>query len=374
LERGVAVIVSNVKRLLKRRKMNLGAMEFILRNLHPQTNWDGFDQVDCVIEAAVENIKIKQNIFEKLEKACPNASILATNTSTIDLNEVGLKMQSKSKLVGLHFFSPAHIMPLLEIIRIEDTSEQCIATCMTLAKKIKKTPVLVKNCVGFTANRMFFPYGQAGCLLLEHGISPYRIDKALETFGMPMGVFKMCDLSGLDISVHVGGIMRSAYGERSYGSKANDQLVNAKRLGQKNGLGWYDYKKNRPVPNPKVVAPLIAQAQAEAKVPASRIEKASKSLSDADLVEILLFTIANEGFRILDEGLAIREGDIDVCSVAGYGFPSVRGGVIKHARTSGLKYVVDRLNFYANFFEEQRIRNFFAPCARLVQEAKNSRT
>ena len=196
-----------------------------------------------VIEAVIENIELKQGVFVDLEKATRPDCILASNTSTIDLEVIGAKTKAQDRIVGTHFFSPAHVMPLVELVRSKQTSPATLNSAIALAKQIKKTPVTVGNCVGFLINRIFFPYGQTALLLVDQGIDPYRVDKALFDFGMPMGPFRMSDLAGVDVAKFAGGIMAEAYKDRTYISTLVDHLFDAKRFGEKTGSGYYKYQR-----------------------------------------------------------------------------------------------------------------------------------
>ena len=373
LEAGVGRIVDQMVRVINSRKMPMYALEVMMRGLKAQTTYDGFDKLDLVIEAAVESIKLKQAIFAELEGVVNDSCILASNTSTIDLEVVGQRTHSQQRIIGLHFFSPAHIMPLLEIIRTKHTSPEVIASCMQLSKAIGKTPVLVANCVGFAANRGFFPYGQAATLLVDAGLDPYRIDRALEAFGMPIGVFKMTDLSGVDIAIHVTQTIQAAYGDRTYLSTAVKQLYDAKRLGQKSGKGWYDYgKANKPQPDPKSITPVVQQARKDAKgLPTLD----SAAVSDSDIVEMILFPVVNEFMRLVSERMVNSHADVDVVSVMGYAFPAWRGGVLWWAEDGvegGFRRVRDRLNEFAEKLGKNntQARAFYKPCDYLQQQAQ----
>ena len=370
LEAGVGRIVDQMVRVINSRKMPMYALEVMMRGLKAQTTYDGFDKVDLVIEAAVESIKLKQAIFAELEGVVNQRCILASNTSTIDLEVVGQRTHSQQRIIGLHFFSPAHIMPLLEIIRTKHTSTDVIAACMQLSKGIAKTPVLVYNVVGFAANRGFFPYGQAAGLLVDAGLDPYRIDRALEAFGMPIGVFKMTDLSGVDIAIHVSQTIQSAYSDRTYFSTAVKQLYDAKRLGQKTGQGWYKYGKgNKPQPDPKAIAPVLQQAKKDAQaIP----QLPADTVSDSDIVEMLLFPVVNEFLRLVGERMVNSHADVDVVSVMGYGFPAWRGGILFWAEDGvdgGFRRVRDRLQHFAATLgkDNAQVRAFYAPCDYLQQ-------
>jgi len=226
--------------------------------------------------------------------------------------------------------------------------------------------VLVGNCVGFTANRIFFPYGQAAGLLMDHGVDAYRIDQALEKWGMPMGVGRMADLSGVDISIHVTGIIQSAYSDRTYSSTINQRLVKAGRLGQKTGVGYYKYVKGKPVADPQGLAPLVQAARQDAGSPVL-----PEPLTDAQLVEVLLLPVVNESYRVLAEGHVIRASDVDMCAILGYGFPAFTGGVMFWAQMQGLDKVRVRLQHYADTFGKNnpKLAAFFKPCDMLVKEA-----
>ena len=372
LEAGVGRIVEQMLRVIKSRKLPMGALELMMRGLKAQTTYDGFQQVDLVIEAAVESVPLKQKIFQEVEALISPTCVLSSNTSTIDLEVVGANTHSQHRIIGLHFFSPAHIMPLLEVIRTRHTSADVVMRCLEVSKKLGKTPVVVGNVVGFAANRGFFPYGQAAGLLVDAGLSPYRIDSALEAFGMPMGVFKMTDLSGVDIAIHVSATIRQAYGERTYFSTAVQQLHDQKRLGQKTGKGWYTYGKGgRAQPDAAGISAVLQQARKDAHSPPSLCES---SMSDSDVVEMLLFPVVNEFCRLLDERMIGSHGDVDVVSVMGYGFPAFRGGVMWWAEDGvegGFARVRDRLQHFANTLGQNspQIRAFYAPSAYLTQLA-----
>lgn len=374
LELGMERIVGTIQRMIKKRRMNPMFLEGLLRNLTPQTTYDNFDKCDVVVEAVIENLKLKQGIFKTLEEVCKPSCLLATNTSTIDINQVGALTKAQDRIIGLHFFSPAHMMPLLEIIRTEHTSQQAIADCMAMSKKIRKTPALVGNCVGFTANRVFFPYGQSASFLADQGVSPYRIDKALEKWGMPMGVFKMSDLSGNDVFGHVSGMINGAYGERCYNSTLGFKLLEDKKLGQKTGVGYYKYKRNRAVPDAAYLQKYLEASRADCKKNGLLTGIDFDALSDKELVEIIMFPVVNECYRVLDEGHVIRASDIDVVSVMGYGFPAFKGGLMHYAATTagGLKYVNDKLQEFSDKFGATNpiIASFFKPCPRLTKDAQ----
>ena len=377
---GVERIVDQVSRVIKSRKLPSAAMEMTMRNLKPTTTFDGFDRADLVIEAAVESLTVKQSIWADLESVTSAKCILATNTSTIDINSITAKADATAhRTIGLHFFSPAHVMPLLEIIRTERTDSAVIAQSMAMAKRIKKTPVLVKNCVGFAANRGFFPYGQSAALLVDSGVAPYDIDKALERFGMPMGVFKMTDLSGVDIAIHVSASFNEAYSDRTYNSSLPRRLFEAKRLGQKTGSGYYKYqgKPAKATPDLAALTPFIQAARGDAKGMSD-----VGPLSERQLVEAILYPIVNEFARIVNDGVVASDSDVDVVSVMGYGFPSWRGGILHWAQQpitdgggGGWKHIASRLSESSSKWgaHNSRVRAFYAPSAALQRRADADR-
>jgi enoyl-CoA hydratase/3-hydroxyacyl-CoA dehydrogenase len=372
---GVERIVNDLTRVAKARKLPIMMVEVLMRQLTTTTGFDGFDKVDLVVEAVLENLKLKQEIFAELERRCPKHAILATNTSTIDIDEIAKNTTAQDRVIGLHFFSPAHVMPLLEIIRTKSTSENTIAACLQMSKRIKKTPVVVGNCVGFTANRAFFPYGQSAGLLVDAGADPYKIDKALEKFGMPMGVFRMADLSGIDVFKHVSGTINAAYGSRCYNGTLGHRLFDAKRLGQKTGKGYYAYVKGKPVPDASL-KPIIEAARAEAT---NRASVDASKLSDEELVEATLFPVVNEALRILEEGYARNEADVDVITAMGYGYPAWRGGVLHWAANhpkGGYKYIRDRLAQMSQQWggpNNKVVQEFFKPCQLLEKKANEQK-
>ncbi len=367
LEAGVERILNDIQTVVKARKMNPMVVEYLMRQLTPQLTYDNFDKVDLVIEAVIEDIPLKQRIFAELEKVCSPTCILASNTSTIDIDIIAKNTKAQSRVLGLHFFSPAHIMPLLEIVRTSSTSAEVLASSIQLAKTIGKTPVVVGNCVGFVANRVFFPYGMSGSLLIQGGLSPYDIDKALMAFGMPMGIFRMNDSVGVDIGTHIAPIFTKAYPTRVYNSSLSERMVKAGRFGQKNGKGFYSYPVPRKAtPDAAGIAPILAGVREEAKgVPSTT------KLTPQEIVEVCLFPVINECARTVAEGYANSAADVDVVSIMGYGFPAYRGGLLHWGSAVGYDKVVERLNHYANLFgaSNPQLKGFFEPSEALKKLA-----
>ncbi|HEY1601036.1 MAG TPA: 3-hydroxyacyl-CoA dehydrogenase NAD-binding domain-containing protein [Pirellulales bacterium] len=357
VDAGQGRVKSNLESRLKKGKLTQDKYDQMLARLHPQIDYSGFDKVDMIIEAVIENIELKQSVFADLEKATRPDCILASNTSTIDLEVIGAKTKSQDRIVGTHFFSPAHVMPLVEVVRSKHTSPATLNSAINLVKQLKKTPVTVGNCVGFLVNRIFFPYGQTALLLVDRGVDPYRLDKAVYDWGMPMGPFRMSDLAGVDVAKFAGGILAHAYAEYNYISTLVDHLFAAKRFGQKTGRGYYKYEGKNAEPDPELAA-FVTKARADAGNPAPI------TVTDAEIVEHVMFGVVNEACRCLDEGIAIRASDIDVACVMGMGFPAYRGGVMKWADTLGAKYVYDKLAAWSKAYGP-----VYEPCDYLKRKA-----
>ena len=352
-------IESNFGSRLKKGKLSQKKYDEALGRLTTQTDYKGFDQLDIVIEAVVENIALKQQVFADLEKATKPDCVLASNTSTIDIEMIGQNTKALPRMLGTHFFSPAHVMPLVELVRTKHTAPEVLNAVIGLSKKIKKTPVTVGNCVGFLVNRIFFPYGQAAGLLVDNGVDPYRIDKAIFDFGMPMGPFRMGDLAGVDVAKFAGSIMAEAYQDRTYYSTLVEHLFAAKRFGQKTGRGYYQYpdgKTEQPDPG---LAELVAAARKDAGNPPAL------ELTDNDIVEFTFFGVVNEACRCLEEGIAIRASDIDVATVMGMGFPPYRGGLMHWADSLGSRHIAKRLTEWSRQFGAM-----YEPCDYLRDRAE----
>ncbi|XP_058077093.1 peroxisomal fatty acid beta-oxidation multifunctional protein MFP2-like isoform X1 [Magnolia sinica] len=361
LEAGLARVKANLQSRVKKGKMTEEKFERTLSLLKGVLDYESFRDVDMVIEAVIENVSLKQQIFADLEKYCPSHCIFASNTSTIDLNLIGGKTQSHDRIVGAHFFSPAHVMPLLEIVRTQKTSPQVIVDLLAVGKKIRKTPVVVGNCTGFAVNRMFFPYSQSAFLLVDHGLDVYQIDRAVTKFGMPMGPFRMVDLVGFGVALATGMQFVENFPERCYRAALIPIMVEDKRAGEATRKGFYVYddrRKARPDPELKRY---IEKSRSIAGVTAD--PKLMKS-SDKDIVEMIFFPVVNEACRVLAEGIAVKSSDLDIASVMGMGFPPYRGGVMFWADSYGSKYICSRLNAWTKTYGD-----FFKPCAYLAERA-----
>ncbi|KAB1209246.1 Peroxisomal fatty acid beta-oxidation multifunctional protein AIM1 [Morella rubra] len=355
LRKGIRTIEANVRGLVTKGKLTQDKAGKTLSMVKGALDYSDFKDVDMVIEAVIESVPLKQKIFSEIEKACPAHCILATNTSTIDLNLVGEKTRSQDRIVGAHFFSPAHVMPLLEIVRTKKTSAQVILDLMTVGKIIKKVPVVVGNCTGFAVNRTFFPYSQGAHILVNLGVDVFRIDRAISSFGLPMGPFQLQDLAGYGVALAVGKEFSDAFPDRTFKTPLVELLVKSGRNGKNNGKGYYIYEKgSKPKPDPSVL-PIIEESQR-----LTNIMPGGKpiSITDQEIVEMILFPVVNEACRVLDEGVVVRASDLDIASVLGMSFPSYRGGIVFWADAVGPNHVYSSLKkwseLYGNFFRPSR--------------------
>nr|XP_033516885.1 glyoxysomal fatty acid beta-oxidation multifunctional protein MFP-a-like isoform X2 [Nicotiana tomentosiformis] len=307
LEAGIDRVKANLQRRVNKGKLSEDKFEKALSLFKGTLDYESFRDVDMVIEAVTEDVPLKQQIFIDLEKFCSQHCILASNTSTIDLNLIGEKTKSQDRIIGAHFFSPAHVMPLMEIVRTQQTSPQVIVDLLDVGKKIKKTPVVVRNCTGFAVNRMFFPYTQAALLLVEHGTDIYCIDRAFTKFGMPMGPFRLCDLIGISVAME-------SMPDRTYKSMLIPLLQGNKRLGETTQRGFYIYDKRRKAKPDPEIKKYIEKARENSGV---NIDPKLEKLSDKDIVEMILFPVVNEACRLLAKGIVVKASDLDIASVMG---------------------------------------------------------
>ncbi len=364
LERGVATIRKNYESQVKKGKLKPDKYEQRMALLSTTLNYDDLKDADLVIEAVFEEIGVKEAVFKALDRVMKPGAILASNTSTLDINTIAAFTQRPQDVLGLHFFSPANVMKLLEVVRGEKTAKDVLATVMALAKKIKKTAVVSGVCDGFIGNRMIDHYGRQAGFLLDEGCTPAQVDRAAEKFGFAMGPFRMSDLAGNDIS---WAIRKRRYQEKpgmKY-SKAADLLCERGRFGQKTGAGWYDYVagKREAIPNAEVVK-MVEDHRATLGI-------TPRKISDEEIVQRLIFSLINEGARILEEGIASRAGDIDMVYLMGYGFPVWRGGPMNYANEVGLFNVVQAMQRFAQNPRDDAA--FWQPApllARLVAEGK----
>jgi len=336
LDRGLANIQRNYASSVKRGRMTQQFAEERLRLIQPALGYDGFSKADMIVEAVFEGMALKKQVFGELDRVAKPGAILASNTSTLNIDEIASATGRPEVVIGTHFFSPANIMRLLEMVRGKATSKEVIATCMQLSKKLGKVGVLVGNCRGFVGNRMFHPYRREAQFLVEEGASIEGVDNALTDFGMMMGPLATGDLAGLDVGWRIRKEYRHLEKPGVRQPLAEDRLCELGRFGQKTGAGWYKYDENRrAIPDPEV-ADLVHRWAAQAGVP-------QRKISDEEIVERCIYALVNEGARVLEEGFALRAVDIDIIYINGYGFPAYRGGPMWYADTVGLKKVHERI-------------------------------
>ncbi|WOO33415.1 3-hydroxyacyl-CoA dehydrogenase NAD-binding domain-containing protein [Diaphorobacter limosus] len=364
LERGVATIRKNYEAQVAKKKLKQDKYEQRMALLSTTLDYADLKDADLVIEAVFEDIGVKEAVFKQLDAVCKPGAILASNTSTLDVNKIASFTARPQDVVGLHFFSPANVMKLLEVVRGDKTAKDVMATVMVVAKKIKKTAVVSGVCDGFIGNRMIEQYGRQGGFLLDEGCTPAQVDRAIEKFGFAMGPFRMGDLAGNDIG---WAIRKRRYVEKpdmKY-SKTADLLCERGRFGQKTGAGWYDYLpgKRDAIPNAEVEQMIAEHRQALGITP--------RKISDEEIVQRLVFSLVNEAAHILEEGIANKASDIDVVYIFGYGFPVHRGGPLNYANEVGLFNVAAAMQRFAqNPLDDA---NFWQPApllARLVAEGK----
>ena len=364
LDRGLAIIRKNYESQVKKGKLKQDKYEQRMGLLTTTLSYDDLKDADMVIEAVFEEIGVKEAVFKELDRVMKPGAILASNTSTLDVDAIAAFTQRPQDVVGMHFFSPANVMKLLEVVRGAKTAKDVLATVMALAKKIKKTAVVSGVCDGFIGNRMIEQYGRQGGFLLDEGCTPAQVDKAMEKFGMAMGPFRMGDLAGNDIG---WAIRKRRYQEKpdmKY-SKTADLLCEKGRFGQKTGAGWYDYVagKRDAIPNAEVEAMIDAHRQSLGITP--------RKISDEEIVQRLVFALVNEGARILEEGIASKASDIDMVYLMGYGFPIYRGGPMNYADQVGLFNVVQAMKrFSQNPLDDNQFWEPAPLLAKLVAEGK----
>lgn len=337
LDRGLSTIRKNYTASVKRGRLTEHEVEERLKLIRPTLSYDEFSTVELVVEAAFEGMAVKKNVFRELDQVCKPQTILATNTSSLDVDEIADSTTRREWVLGMHFFSPANIMRLVELVRGKATNKEVIATCMQLAKKLGKVAVLAQNCFGFIGNRMYLPYIQEAQFLVEEGTPPGTVDKALYDFGMAMGPLATGDMAGLDVAWRIRQESRHLEKEGIRQPFAEDRLCEIGRFGQKTGAGWYNYDDSRRAsPDPGVIE-MVARAALRAGI-------SQREASHEEIVDRCILRLVNEGAGILEEGIALRAGDIDTAYVNGYGFPARRGGPMWYADTLGLAAVYERIS------------------------------
>jgi len=340
LDRGMKIIGGNWKRSAKKGKWTRAQIKKMTSLIKPTLDYSDCKDVDLVIEAVFENMKLKKDIMGTLDKVCKPSCILATNTSTLDVDEIANATSRPEKVIGMHFFSPANVMMLLENVKGAKTSKSTIATATAVGKKIGKIPVLVGNCFGFVGNRVMFPYSAEAERLVEEGASPYDVDKTIYKFGMAMGPFQVSDLSGIDVGYKIRKqqMLLNGLTEKPafYPMDISDALYNAKELGQKTKMGWYNYKKSRRGKPREDLMAVIEKIRAQKGL-------GGRSFSPKEIEERCLFALVNEAFKTLDDGIAQRPMDVDVIWMFGYGFPVTKGGPCFYADQVGAKHIVSKI-------------------------------
>jgi 3-hydroxyacyl-CoA dehydrogenase len=365
LDRGLATIRKNYDVTMSKGKMTHDQVEKVMALITPTTTYDGFDQVDIVVEAVFENMDLKKATFAELGKVTRPDCILASNSSTLDIDEFAKASGRPAQVVGHHFFSPANVMKLLEIVRGRETSKEVIASSLKLAKKLGKVGVVVGNCFGFVANRMLAYYMREAYLLLEEGASVEQIDRVLTDFGMPVGPYGMQDIAGIDVGARIRQYLASIGKSRAEGpqSAVPDRLFAMGRYGQKTGAGWYKY--DAPGSRNRTPDPLIDEIAAEE---AAKRGITRRAVNDDEIIARITTALANEGARALEDGFATRAGDIDVIYAYGFGFPRQSGGPMFYAETIGLDTVLARVKEY-----RARFGDYWEPAPlleRLVAEGR----
>ena len=364
LDKGVGIMRGNYEAQVKKGKLKQDKYEQRMALLSTTLSYDDLGSADMVIEAVFEDIGVKEKVFTELDRVMKPGAILASNTSTLDVNKIAAFTQRPQDVVGLHFFSPANVMKLLEVVRGAKTSKDVMATAMAVAKKIRKTAVVSGVCDGFIGNRMIEQYARQAGLLLDEGCTPAQVDKAMEKFGMAMGPFRMGDLAGNDIGWAIRKRRAVELAHVKY-SRTADLLCEKGRFGQKTGAGWYDYRagKREAIPNAEVIKMIEDYRAAQGITP--------RKVSDQEIVQRLVFALVNEAAHILEEGIANKASDIDIVYIFGYGFPIYRGGPMLYADEVGLFNVVQAMHRFAqNPLDDA---NFWKPApllARLVAEGK----
>lgn len=362
LDKGLATIKKNYANSVKKGRFSQEEMDLRMALIQPTLTYDGFDKVDIVVEAVFEGMDLKKQVFGELDKVCKPGAILASNTSTLNIDEIASSTSRPQMVIGHHFFSPANVMRLLEIVRGKATSKEVIATSMSLAKRLNKVGVLVGNCRGFVGNRMIHQYGREAQFLVEEGAKPEEVDAALYKFGLAMGPLAMSDLAGLDVGWRIRKEYKHLEDPNVRHPLVADRLCEMGSYGQKTGAGWYRYDENRrAIPDAKVEK-LIEQVAAEAGIERRKI-------SEEEIVERTMYALINEGAKILEEGFALRAVDIDIIYLNGYGHPAWRGGPMCYADTVGLKKVYDRILEF-----QERHGELWKPAPLLKQLAEQGKT
>ncbi|RQO46034.1 3-hydroxyacyl-CoA dehydrogenase [Rhodococcus sp. KBW08] len=357
LRRGISRIADTYAASVARGKLSQDELELRTARIRPVTSLDGLSGVDLVVEAVFEDMTVKTEVFAKLDAVCKPDAILATNTSRLDVTALARTTANPSRVIGLHFFSPANVMELLEVIPAADTSDVVLATCVAMATAIGKKPVTVGVCEGFVGNRMLTPYWSETWFLVEEGASPEQVDRAMKNFGMAMGPFAVADLAGLDINWAARKRLAPTRSPLVRYSQLADRVCERGRFGQKTGAGWFRYENGSRIPRADpVVDDIVDQVAHEAGIERAPIE-------DSEIVSRCILALVNEGAKILGDGIVARSGDIDVVYVNGYGFPAAYGGPMFWAEQEGLRSVLEQIRaLHEQFGEHWRPAQLLVEC------------
>jgi 3-hydroxyacyl-CoA dehydrogenase len=363
LDRGMQRIEKNYQTTADKGRLSADEMQARMDRVTGAVHYAAVANADVVIEAVFEDMDLKKEVFGKLDQSAAADAVLATNTSTLDVDEIAAATSRPSSVVGMHFFSPANVMKLLEVVRGEDTSDEVLITAIALGKQMRKIPVVVGVCDGFVGNRMFHKYIREASYLLEEGALPQQVDRVMTDFGFAMGPFAVSDLAGLDIGYRIRQRQAASRDPDERYPAIADRIVEMGRLGQKTGAGFYRYEQGsrKPLPDPEIEE-LITTTSKEVG-----IER--RDIGDDEIRERLLWQLVNEGAQILDEGIAQRSGDIDVIYVYGYGFPAHTGGPMFHAGLVGLDKVYADTRRY-----HDRLGDIWRPAPLLVELAEQGKT
>jgi 3-hydroxyacyl-CoA dehydrogenase len=362
VDKGIGIIRKNYAATVSKGRLKQEDMDKRLGLIKETTKLEEAKDADIIIEAVFERMDVKQDVFKKLDAIAKPGAILATNTSTLDVDQIAAVTKRPQDVIGTHFFSPANVMRLLEVVRGKKTDKGVLATTMKLGKTLKKVPVVSGVCDGFIGNRMLEKYGQQSLFLIDEGATPQQVDAALAKFGMAMGPFTMYDMAGNDIGWEV---RKRRYKERPdfVYSKIADRVCEQGRFGQKTGKGFYKYEagNRKPIPDPEVEK-IISSYREEIGVK-------PRNISDDEIVQRLIYALVNEGAHILEEGIALRASDVDMVYLTGYGFPPYRGGPMFYADTVGLDKVLKSIEDFQKGYQGQA----WKPAPLLAKLAKEGR-
>ena len=341
-----------LKGKLKRRRITKMEFNQILGNITGTTDYSGFKSVDFIVEAIVENLDVKKKVFSELENHISERAIVVSNTSSLRIDDMAIAFKHPQRFAGMHFFNPVHRMPLVEVIRGKQTSDETIATTFQLAKQLGKTPVVVGDGPGFLVNRLLMPYMVESISLIEEGHKIENLDRTMEKFGMPMGPIELFDEVGIDVSTKVAKILAETMGDRMAESDLLDKMVNDERLGKKNGLGFYRYEGKKRLSDPAISSYITIKDKTQ--------------LSETELIARMVYPMINEAARCLDEKIAFRPQDVDMGMIFGTGFAPFRGGLLNYADSEGISKIYDTLSTFAETYGDR-----FRPSA-ILEKVNNS--